>query len=166
MEVFNLVAQKKTPLKIFLTWLCLLAALVAYLLSCSQYTWIIFIALGLSMVWFFLQFRSDIEYEYSYFDGDVRFARVRHKSSRKALKVYHIEELVAIAPAGDRSMYHYENDKSVKVMDYTSMKKGVPYYDMIIKTANQTFLYKVELEDDYLDAVSVKYAYKVTRRKE
>ena len=104
------------------------------------------------------------EFEYSFFDGDVRFAKVMNKSRRKALKSFSMDEVIQIAPAGDRCVYKYENDQSVKVIDYTSGYKDVPYYDMIVKNQDQISLIKFEPDEKYLDAVCVKYAQKVVRR--
>ena len=76
-----------------------------------------------------------------------------------------MDNVVTIAPAGDRSVYNYENDSSVKVKDYTSHKKDTPYYDLIVKDdVGNTILIKYEPDDEYLDAVQVKYGQKVVRR--
>ena len=88
------------------------------------------------------------------------------KSRRKALKSYHIEDVVTIAPAGDRSVYNYENDNNVKVIDYTSGNKDAGYYDIVIKDKenNKYLLIKAELDDKYLDAVCHKNASKVVKK--
>ncbi len=162
METFCLTTQKRSPLKIAGGWLCLVAGLLCLLISPGQIAFFI-VSIAFFLGFYFLQIKGAIEYECSYFDGDIRFARVRAKSSRKALKHYNIDSVLQIAPAGDRSVYRYENDQKVKVFDYTSKVKGVPYYDMIIKDGETICLYKVELDDKYLDAVCIKNAYKVIR---
>lgn len=115
--------------------------------------------------WYFLNHASNREYEYSYFDGEVRFARVTNKSRRKRLKEYTMEQVVKIAPAGDSSVQQYERDNNITVKDFTSGKKENPYYDMIVKDSESLILYKVELDDKYIDAVCMKYASKVVRRR-
>ena len=127
-EVYVLVEKKKSVLKAFMAWLCLCLALICLFLSCSMYSFFI-IGILFGALWYFLLFKSGLEYEYSYFDGELRFARIMSKSRRKALKSYHIEDVVTIAPAGDRSVYNYENDNNVKVIDYTSGNKDAGYYD-------------------------------------
>ena len=116
-------------------------------------------------IWYLLHICSNREYEYSYFDGDVRFARMTNKSRRKRLKGYTMDEVIKIAPAGDSSVQQYEKDSRVTVKDYTSKKKENPYYDMIVKDSENIILYKVELDDKYIDAVCMKYASKVVRRR-
>jgi len=164
-EVFVLVEKNKPAFLKFLGLLCLCLAVACFALSCfTIYLLPVVFIFGGGFYLFF--FRCNLEYEYSYFDGDIRFAKVMNKSRRKTLKSYSAEDLVQIAPAGDRSVMNYERDSQVKVIDYTSRKKDVPYYDMIIRTSDGVLLFKVELDDDYLNAVCIKNASKVIRRKE
>ena len=162
-EVYVLVEKKKSVLKAFMAWLCLCLALICLFLSCSMYLFFI-IGILFGALWYFLLFKSGLEYEYSYFDGDVRFAKILDKSRRKRIKGCTMEEVVQIAPAGDRSVYNYENNKTTKFRDFTSKKKDVPYYDMVVKTDDGFIIYMLELDDKYLDAVCLKHASKVIRR--
>ena len=75
-----------------------------------------------------------------------------------------MEEVLQIAPAGDRSMHKYENDSQVKKKDYTSGIHNVPYYEMAVKTTNGISLIKFEPDDKYLDAVCMKFPQKVIRK--
>lgn len=166
-EVFVLIERKPSGLRNLLAWLCMCLAVVSLLLMCRASAFFIVAAVFVGL-WYWLFFMSKFEYEYSFFDGDIRFAKVINKSRRKTLKGYTVEDLIQIAPAGDRSVYKYENDSTVTVKDYTSGKKDVPYYDMIIKDneKNSLLLIKAELDDKYLDAVCFKSASKVIRRPE
>ena len=106
------------------------------------------------------------EYEYTYYDGEFRFARIKAKSKRKAIGSVQMDDVLGFAPKGDRSVYKYENDDNVKVKDYTSGNNGTPYYDIILKDSahNNYVLIKAELDSKYLDAVCFKNASKVIRR--
>jgi hypothetical protein len=75
-----------------------------------------------------------------------------------------MEEVVTIAPSEDRSVYKYQNGNGVKVIDYTSGRKDEPYYVMVRKNAEATEVFRFEPDDQYLDAVCVKYGQKVIRR--
>jgi hypothetical protein len=86
-----------------------------------------------------------------------------NKSRRKKLTTFTMEEVLAIAPAGDRSMYKYETDTTVKKVDYSSGQKDAPCYEMVVKDENGVRLIRFEPDDRYLDAICVKYAQKVTR---
>lgn len=162
-EVYVLVKRKKSVWTILLGALFLALAIVFLLASCVSMVAVCF-AIVFLFLWYLFQFQMNKEFEYSFFDGDVRFAKVMNKSRRKALKSFPMDEVIQIAPAGDRCVYKYENDQSVKVIDYTSGYKDVPYYDMIVKNQDQISLIKFEPDEKYLDAVCVKYAQKVVRR--
>lgn len=164
MEVFVLVPRKKSVWIELLSSVVLALGVATLLMSCANTVLLPFAVIFIAL-WYFLQFRSNVEYEYSYFDGEVRFARVTNKSRRKALKNYDMGSILAIAPAHDASVQRYESDNSIKVKDYTSRRNGVNYYDIIAKDTDNVVLYKAELDEKFLDAVCIKYASKVVRGK-
>ena len=162
LEVYVLTPVHKTTTKVFLSILSLVITIVSLVLACYS-PLMIFMTLIFGVLFYFITFRSNKEYECSYFDGEVRFAKIMNKSRRKGLGVYSMEEVVQIAPAGDRSVYRYETDKTVKVKNYTSNIPGNKTYDMIVNKDGAVSLIKFEPDEKYLDAVMVKYAQKVIR---
>ena len=163
LEVYVLVPVRKSFATIFLSVLSLVLALVLLLFTCMAGTLFGPLAVVFAALWYYLMFRAYKEYEYSYFDGEVRFAKVMNKSRRKAITSYIMEEVVMIAPAGYRSIYKYEQDKSLKVKDFTSHNKFKPDYVMVIQKGGETSLIKFEPDEQYLDAVEFKYKQKVIR---
>ena len=162
-EVYVLVPVRKSFATVFAAVFSMVLAILCLLLSCVTMFMLPFV-LVFGGLWYFLTFCSFKEFEYSYFDGEVRFAKIMNKSRRKRLAVYSMDEVSQIAPAGDRSVYRYETDHTVKVLDYTSQVKDQPYYEMVIQKEGDTYLIKFEPDDKYLDAVQVKYAQKVIRK--
>ncbi len=162
LEIYVLVARKKSIAVQLVAYFFFLVAVVLLLFSCSS-TFFLPFAVLMAGLWYLFQFRFNKEFEYSYFDGELRFAKIMNKSRRKRIGSYNMEEVLQIAPAGDRSMYKYENDANTRKLDYTSGQKGVPYYEMVLKHENELKLIKFEPDEKYLDAVCVKYAQKVTR---
>jgi hypothetical protein len=161
-EIYVLVESKKSIVSRLLAYFFFALTVAMLLLSFSSlFFWPFILVAGL--LWYLFQFRSNREYEYSYFDGDVRFTKIMNKSRRKKLTTFTMEEVLAIAPAGDRSMYKYETDTTVKKVDYSSGQKDVPCYEMVVKDENGVRLICFEPDDRYLDAICVKYAQKVTR---
>ena len=162
-EVYVLVERKKSTLMRVVT-----AAVFAIGILFALFSMIapLFLsgALILLVVWYFFLFRSSKEYEYSFFDGELRFAKIMNKSRRKRLRVFTMDEVIQIAPAGDRSIYKYEQDNTVKKIDYTSGNKDVPYYNLIMKNEDGINMISYEPDDKYLDAICVKYGQKVIRR--
>ncbi|MCM1283670.1 MAG: DUF6106 family protein [Muribaculaceae bacterium] len=163
LEVYVLVPVRKSFLTVFVGILGFVLALMSLVMSCFSMVFaalmVVFGALG---YWF--TFQTNKEFEYSYFDGEARFAKVINKSRRKRLAVYSMDEVIQIAPSEDRSVYKYQNDNSVKVVDYTSHRKGAPYYVMVLNKEGQITLIRFEPDDKYLEAVMVKYKGKVICR--
>ena len=162
MEVYVLVPKKKN----ILIHICGLASLITGILS------LFFTAIGLFVflpvavagiiLGVFLRSRN-YEYEYSYFDGDFRFAKIINKSRRKNLKGYKIDDVLAIAPIEDRSVYQYLHNSSNKIKDYTSGKKDAKVYALVAKVPEGLEVVKYEPDEKYLDSVCVKYRQKVVR---
>jgi hypothetical protein len=165
LEVYDLVPVRKSFLNIFFGVLTLALTILALLLSCmTQFAMPFVLVFG--GIWYFLTFRAYKEFEYSYFEGEVRFAKVMNKSRRKSLAVYTMEMVLMIAPAGDRSIYKYEHDSAVTTRDYTSHRKGAPCYHMIVQQDSKIICIRFEPDEKYLEAVEQKYKPKVIRRQE
>lgn len=110
----------------------------------------------------FLKTRN-YEYEYSYYDGELRFARITNKKRRKELDGYMMEEVITIAPAEDISIYQYLNDKSAKLRDLTTGRQDAKVYVAVVKNANGMELVTYEPDEKYLNEVCIKYGHKVKR---
>ena len=108
-------------------------------------------------------FFSNIEYEYTYFDGDLKFAKISNKSRRKKIADINMEDVLVIAPKGDRSVYKYENDSSIKCKDLTSGSGSGRIYELITKKDEKLMRYEIEPDEEMLEAIRVKYARLVTK---
>jgi hypothetical protein len=162
MEVYVLVPVRRSFLNLVLGSLCLALAIVLMLAACSVPI-VAYAAVLLALAWYYISFKFGKEYEYAYFDREVRLARIINKSRRKSLGTYSMEDVEVVAPAGDRAVQRYEQMQGIKVLDYTSHNKGTPYYEMVIRQEGQTILLKMELDDRYLDEVEKQYKQKVIR---
>ena len=84
-EKLVIVPKKKTGSKKMLTTAWFILACLMFLLATFVNPFIFLIpGIAFALVWYFQAFRSDIEYEYTYYDGELRFARIKAKSKRKA----------------------------------------------------------------------------------
>lgn len=117
--------------------------------------------LGILLGYFF-QTRN-YEIEYAYFDGDVRFAKIINKAKRKRLPGYKMADVYMIAPAGDPSVYNYENEHGATIRRYQSGYKQEKLYVMAVKGKDSTELIYFEPDEKYLDAVCQKFGHKVRR---
>lgn len=153
MEVFTLIARKKNVALVFVSYLLVALAAISLLTICIGFAPGILFAVVFGLIAYLMIMAQNTEFEYSYFDGELRFAKIKNKSRRKRLGIYSMESVAAIAPAGDRSVYNYENGNEIKKIDYTSGQKDVPYYDIVIKSPDENVLIKAELDDKFLTEV-------------
>lgn len=164
LEIYVLVERRKQLWLQFLGALILAFSVMLLVMSCVIYILII-PAVILGFLWFFFFYHGCKEYEYSYFDGDVKFAKIINKSRRKSLMKFTMDDVIQIAPAGDRSIYKYENDAKIRRKDLTSGRRGVPYYVMVARLEEKgMILIKFEPDQKYLDAVCTKFSQKVICR--
>lgn len=162
LEVYVIVKKQKTLLMKFLTILCFVFG--AYFMYAALVGLIIFFAVAVpffALGWFL--HTREVEFEYSYFDGDFRFAKIISKQKRKELIGYEVENVIVIAPKGDRSLYQYEKNAHVKTRDLTSGKKDAKVYAMVAKAGEGYHMTLFEPDEKYLDAVCIKYRQKVVR---
>lgn len=161
-EVYVIVEKQKSLVMKFLSALCFVIG--AYLVYVALWGWILFMVGGiLFFVAGWLLYSRNIEYEYSYFDGEFRFARITNKQKRKELPGYEAKNVLIIAPKGDRSLYQYENGNQIKVRDLSSGKKDAKLYGMVVTTQAGCQLVWFEPDEAYLDAVCIKYGQKVVK---
>lgn len=163
MEVYVLVRRKNSFLDNFLPYLMISLDVLCFLLAFITPIALLFALLFMAL-WYVFQGRACTEYEYSYFDGEVRFAKIISMRKRKSLGEIDMAAVEKIAPAGHDSVAHYEKDSRVKIKDYTSRKSGVPYYELVARYDGNVTLFKLELDDKFISEVSKKYASKVVRR--
>jgi len=108
-------------------------------------------------VWVWRNFYSNVEYEYTYYDGELRMAKITNKAKRKNLVAVNMEEVLILAPKGDRSVYKYENDNALKYKNFTSGAKDAKVYELVFKGEKDMCRYEFEPDEEMLDAIRVKY---------
>ena len=162
LEVYVLVQREKSLIMKILTVLCFVVG--AYFMYATLVGLFIFFAVAIPFlaIGWVLKDRS-LEYEYSYFDGDFRFAKIISKQKRKDLIGYEADNVIVIAPKGDRSLYQYEKNPHTKTRDLSSKKKGAKVYAMVSKVEDGYHMTLFEPDEKYLDAVCIKYRQKVVR---
>ena len=162
MEVYVLVAKEKslfiktTALAFFvMAAMSTLYVVLGYIVfsPMALLTWLVTFALR----------NRYVEYEYSYYDGELRFAKITNKKRRKELETYLMEEVITIAPVEDISIYPYLNEKNAKVRDFTTGRQDAKVYVAVVKNANGMELVTYEPDEKYIKEVCVKYGHKVKR---
>lgn len=162
-EVLNVVAKQKSTGKKIVTWLWLVLACLSFIM-CFAMPFVFLIPMILfGVVWYMQMFQSDVEYEYTYYDGDFRFALIKAKRKRKKIAYLDVNNVVAIAPKGDRSMYKYESDRSITYKNLTSGFPDTKIYDLVYRDGEKVSVIQFEPEEEFIDAVMVKYPRLVTK---
>ena len=99
MEVFTLIARKKNVALVFVSYLLVALAAISLLTICIGFAPGILFAVVFGLIAYLMIMAQNTEFEYSYFDGELRFAKIKNKSRRKRLGIYSMESVAAIAGA-------------------------------------------------------------------
>ena len=163
-EQLVIIPRKTTALKKVLNILWFVLACLFLLLS-TFVTPVLFLipAIAFALLWGFGTFRSYVEYEYTYFDGDLRFAKIKNKAKRKRIASVSMNDVQMIAPKGDRSVYKYENDDKIPCKKLVSGDSNAKIYELICKTENSIIRYEFEPYEAMLDAIMGKNPRVVTK---
>ena len=162
MEIYVLVDKKQNPLLKVLGVICAITGVGAIVLSMLGEV-LLWLVAALCFAGFYLLTMCKYEYEYSYFDGEFRFARITNKSNRKQFDSYLVEDVLVLAPIMDRSVHSYLQQSGIKKRDYTTGNADASIYALVAKGKKGMELIAFEPDDKYLDEVCVKYRQKVVR---
>lgn len=158
-EKLVIIPKLVTSGKKMMTIVLFVIACILLLLSTFVSPFLFFLPAILVMVlWVWQGFFSNVEFEYTYFDGDLRFAKIRNKAKRKKIADINMEDVVILAPKGDRGVYKYENDKNLKCINLTSGRADAKVYELIVKNEEGFMRIEFEPDEEMLNAMMVKYA--------
>lgn len=161
-EVYVLVEKKKPAiLSFFAIFSFVMGGISLLALMIGLYIFMPTAIIGL-LLGYFLHTRN-YEFEYSFFDDEIRFAKIINKSKRKKIRGYKMAEVLAIAPVNDPSVQQYENNKTAQVRRLTSGQQNAKVYVIATNGAGGTELTYFEPDDRFLDAVCTRFGYKVRR---
>lgn len=80
-------------------------AMLAILLFVPAFIALDLVIVVLAAVFTYLVFRNtDVEYEYSFFDGELAIDKVMHKMTRKKLRRFNLTKMDCMAPVGSRHL--------------------------------------------------------------
>lgn len=113
-----LVKAKSSPVWKFLKVLLIMLTVVFGIITMAGSIVSFFIAIGTGVGAYFVNFKTETEYEYLYLDKELTIDRIMAKTKRKRVGVYKVDKMEIFAPV---KSYHLDNYKSrnVKEMDYS-----------------------------------------------
>lgn len=114
-------------------------------------------AIIVTFIWVWQAFYSNIEFEYTYYDGDLVFARIKNKAKRKLIAAISMDNVLICAPKGDRGLYKYENDSSIKCKKLVSGQAGAKVYGIVVKGEQAIVRYEFEPDEEFIDAMRMKF---------
>ena len=140
MSIFEntvLVDKKVSVVNVILRYLCIALAIFCVLVSIIVYPGILLVpAIIFAVFWYLLKIASQIEWEYTYIEGRLSFARIKAKRKRKNVAKIEMEEVVLIAPSTAHELYNYHNNNQVSVKDCSSKQSGAKTYEVIYKNGS------------------------------
>ena len=84
MEVFTLIARKKNVALVFVSYLLVALAAISLLTICIGFAPGILFAVVFGLIAYLMIMAQNTEFEYSYFDGELRFAKIKKQEPQKA----------------------------------------------------------------------------------
>lgn len=119
-----------------------------------------FVLLVVSVFFTYIVFRNtDLEYEYQFFDGDLRIDKVMHKMTRKKAKTFNFGKLEVMAPEGSHRLGGGMNNR--KRYDFSSQMEGDKHYVAVIYDETGAVEVKLTPNDELLERLTKTYPRKV-----
>ena len=95
----------------------------------TKSAYFVFLPIALLVVVIFCEKLTDVEYEYIFFNGNIDIDKIMAKEYRKRIVSTGLHEVEVIAPTGSLEIQQY---RKVKKYNYSSRRKGVKTYQMVI----------------------------------
>lgn len=110
----------------------------------------IWLTIILVIVDMFLFKRMDVEYEYSFYNGDLDIDKVIAKESRKKQFSTNIKDMDLLAPSGAQELLGYQR---LKVIDYSTRTAGNRTYEMVTSKDGEKVRVVFEPNEEMLNAM-------------
>lgn len=91
--------------------------------------------------------KFNVEYEYLYVNGELDIDAIYSKQKRKRVGSFDMAELEILAPENSHALDFYKNNKSLKVLDFTSGNPQAKAYMLVMNGDKERKSVKVELDD-------------------
>ncbi|MBR1390704.1 MAG: hypothetical protein IJ567_04550 [Lachnospiraceae bacterium] len=159
-----LVKRKATAGQLVMSYLILflcVVSIIGFVLT-LQLLFVVLILITV-LLWYLLRSSARVEYEYSYIEGRLSFARIRNKKHRKELANIEMEELILIAPADDPELNSYHRNTELIRKDYTSGEPDRSIYEAVYHGKNHVIDIRFEPDRNMLDMMAKKYGSKIKR---
>ena len=121
---------------------------------------LVFLGMGIFATWLVMR-NTNVEYEYSFFEGDFTVDKIINKSKRKRLKRVKFSKMDVMAPEGSKRLGGNPDSKCVK-LDYSTLDDSYKDYVAVIFTdEGQRMEIKFSPNEELLDVLKRKYPRKI-----
>ena len=139
----QLVKRKKKPSEQFLKYALTALVVVFALGGLFVIGVLVYLALGLAVVCYLVVPRFNVEYEYSYVNGEFDIDVIYSMQKRKKKEVFNLQDVDCVAPYGDPALAPYQTGYTVT--DYSAFDAQRPPY-VIVKGGEKRLIY-MQIED-------------------
>ena len=94
--------------------------------------------------------RMNLEFEYSYFNGDLDIDKIMNRETRKRLFSVQVKEMDIIAPTGSDALLGYQQ---LKVLDCSSQKQDRSAYELVATYRGEKMRVRFEPNNEMLNAM-------------
>ncbi len=164
-----LVERKKTKsaylirfLAFFIDSILIAASLFIFLyMTAFSAVILILVILGAVLTWLAIR-NTNVEYEYSFFEGEFMVDRILNKSNRKRVRKFSFDKMELIAPVGSRQLGGNPNNGRRKY-NYSALNPELKDYVAVVIDENAVAAEVVFTPNqELLDVLNRKYPRKVT----
>ena len=108
------------------------------------------VTIGLIFLDSFLFKRMNLEFEYSYFNGELDIDKIFNRASRKKVFSTDIKKMEVLAPVGHDNLNGYQR---LKVYDFTSKNTDSKVYEMVTPYKGELVRVWFEPNENMLDSI-------------
>ena len=140
----QLVKRKKKPSEQFLKY-ALTALVIVFALGGMFFVkgYLVYLALALAVACYFIFPRFNVEYEYSYVNGEFDVDVIYSMQKRKKKEVFNLQDVDCVAPYGNPALAPFQTGYTIT--DYSAFDASRPPY-VIVKGSEKRLIY-MQIED-------------------
>ncbi len=153
-DVFEeqLVKRVAEPKYAFYMGACIFVTVAVAIASLKIHPVLLIVAIGLGIGDYFLFQTFDIEFEYTYVNGELDFDKIMAKSRRKRMLSVNVRKLEMIGPKGAYQLDSLRKSK-YKTYDFSSNNEEHTIYEMYIRRENELLQIYFEPNQSMLEAM-------------
>ncbi len=123
-----------------------------------------FPAILLALLYFLYTASNNTGYEYTFYNDYFSVGVIRGRRRRRSEMVLYYDDMETVAPPNHETVLKYKKKggtERIKKYDFTSYEDEIPYYTMIVKKGNRKIKVLLDLDEEILHFLKIRYPQKV-----